>query len=785
MLIGSLAILGLTGLILWRTKPETTRLSAWFSAIVPAAVLGWIWLSIDIAAPPYLEHWTWLPSFNLDLTFRLDGLSLLFTVIILGIGAAVALYTPYYLEGDPRLGAFYLFLFLFMASMLGIVWSDNVLAFFVFWEGTTVTSYLLIGHGFGAVDSQRGARNALIVTGGGGLAMLAGFLLLGQATGHWTFSAWNAATPMIAQGTATASLMLLLLGAFTKSGQFPFHFWLPGAMAAPTPASAYLHSATMVKAGIFLAARIHPAFAEHPAWLPMLVGFGAVTCAFSGVVALTKTDLKGMLAYATLAQLGLLFVALGQSGKAALVAAVVGILAHALYKGPLFLSAGMIEHGTGTRDIRRLAGQARPLWPVFIIVAASVPSLAALPVWGGFLSKEYLLDSLLHLADSAWIAWPGLAGVLVGGAAFAWLAIAFVHRIFLRREPDEAVDRIHHLHPPAATMVAGPMALSVIGFTLPLTLDRQFQPLVQAAVSAIAGSNLPVHVHLWGGFNTVFLISLAALVAGAGIYLSGERALRMLHLGADRVPSGDHLLERTLGLAGQAASWVSHGLQDLSLTSHVSIVLGAAALAVVLVANHLGSLLSPADLRIIAESPVALWLEGTVLLLSLMAAITVLLSNNRLAPIIALSVVGLNVTLFFVLFAAPDLALTQLLVEVLVFVLIILILYKLPAAQPPRLPQGHKIRNVFIACVTGAFGFVLVLLASGQPRFAPISNEMIRATWLDSHGAANVVNVILTDFRGFDTFGEMTVIAIAGIGVYSLVRAYRFRPRRSRTGPQD
>ena len=779
MLLGSLAILGLAGLILWRTRPETTRLSAWFGAAVPLAVLVWIVRRVGMADAPYREHWTWLPSLNLDLTFGLDGLSLLFTVIILGIGAAVALYTHYYLEGDPRLGAFYLFLFLFMASMLGIVWADNVLAFFVFWEGTTVTSYLLIGHGFSAAASQRGARNALIVTGGGGLAMLAGFLLLGRATGDWTFSAWNAAAPIAASDTTTAALALILLGAFTKSGQFPFHFWLPGAMAAPTPASAYLHSATMVKAGIFLAARIHPAFADHPAWLPALVGFGAVTCAVSGVLAMTKTDLKAMLAYATLAQLGLLFVALGQSGKAALVAAVVGILAHALYKGPLFLSAGMIEHATGTRDIRRLAGQARPLWTVFIIVAASALSLAALPVWGGFLSKEYLLDSLLHLADSAWIAWPGLVGVLIGGTGFAWLAIAFVHRIFLRREPDAAVDRTHRLHPPAATMVAGPMALTAIGFTLPLTLDRWFQPLVQGAVSAIAGEAQSVHVHLWGGFNSVLLLSLAALAAGSGLYLLGNRMSRVLNRATDRVPSGDWLLERILGLAARGASWISHGLQDLSLTSHVSIVLGAAVLVVVLVANRL-ALFNPAALRIVAESPVALWLEGTILLLSLLAALTVLASNNRLAPIIALSVVGLNVTLFFVLFAAPDLALTQLLVEVLVFVLIILILYKLPAAQPPRLPPGHRIRNIGIACITGAFGFVLVLLVSGRPRFEPISNEMIRATWLDAHGAANVVNVILTDFRGFDTFGEMTVIAIAGIGVYSLVRAYRFRPRRSR-----
>ncbi len=784
MLLGSLAILSLTGLILWQTKSETTRLSAWFGAAVPLAVLGWIWLRTDMADASYHEHWAWLPSLNLDLTFGLDGLSLLFTGIILGIGAAVALYTHYYLEGDPRLGTFYLFLFLFMASMLGIVWSDNVLAFFVFWEGTTVTSYLLIGHGFSATASQRGARNALIVTGGGGLAMLAGFLLLGQTTGAWTFSAWNAAPPGV-DDTITAALVLILFGAFTKSGQFPFHFWLPGAMAAPTPASAYLHSATMVKAGIFLAARIHPAFADHPAWLPVLVGFGAVTCAVSGVLALTKTDLKAMLAYATLAQLGLLFVALGQSGKAALVAAVVGILAHALYKGPLFLAAGMIEHATGTRDIRRLGGQARPLWTVFIIVAASALSLAALPVWGGFLSKEYLLDSLLHLADSAWIAWLGLVGVLIGGTGFAWLAIAFVHRIFLRREPDAAVDRTHHLHPPAATMVAGPMALAALGFTLPLTLDRWFQPLVQGAVSAIAGEAQSVHVHLWGGFNAVLLLSLAALAAGAGLYLLNDRTLRVLRRGADRVPSGDLLLERTLGLAARGASWISHGLQDLSLTSHVSIVLGAAVLVVILVANRLGSLFNPSDLRIVAESPVALWLEGTILLLSLIAALTVLASNDRLAPIIALSVVGLNVTLFFVLFAAPDLALTQLLVEVLVFVLIILILYKLPAAQPPRLPPGHKLRNIGIACVTGAFGFVLVLLASGRPRFEPISHEMIRATWLDTHGAANVVNVILTDFRGFDTFGEMTVIAIAGIGVYSLVRAYRFRPRRSRALEQD
>ena len=260
---------------------------------------------------PYTEHWPWAPSLNLDLVFRLDGLAMLFTVLILTIGSVVVLYTSFYLDGDTRLGSFYLFLFLFMTSMLGIVWSDNVLVFFVFWEGTTITSYLLIGHRFDEQPSQIGARNALIVTGGGGLALLAGLLIQGHASDSWTFTAWNSLAAQTEGVVSTSALILLLLGAFTKSGQFPFHFWLPGAMAAPTPASAYLHSATMVKAGVFLAARVHPTFADHPIWLPSLVICGALTCALCGLMAITKTDLKAVLAYATLAQLGLLFVGFG------------------------------------------------------------------------------------------------------------------------------------------------------------------------------------------------------------------------------------------------------------------------------------------------------------------------------------------------------------------------------------------------------------------------------------------------------------------------------------------
>lgn len=782
MLIVCLAVLGGCGLMLWRLHPEHKPWAGWLSALPPLALLVWIWQQIGVPGPEaYREQWSWVQSISLDLTFSLDGLGFLFTCIILGIGSVVALYTHYYLHGDPRQGSFYLYLFLFMASMLGIVWADNVLLLFVFWEGTSITSYLLIGHRYTTEASQRAARNALLITGSGGLFMLWGLLLLAATAGSYSLSDLVQAQVDLTQPDITWAMLLILLGVFTKSGQFPFHFWLPGAMAAPTPASAYLHSATMVKAGVFLAARLHPLFSAHPAWFPLLAGAGVITAVLCAVIALFKSDLKAILAYATLTQLGLLFVALGMPGPEAAAATVLGIAAHALYKGPLFLVAGMVEHATSTRDIRSLAGLARPLKIIFAITLLASFSLMGLPVWPGFIAKEYLLEALLHLETASW-AWLGpiaTAGVLVAGSVFAALALMLTIRVFLRPQPDGA-HLTAQVHRPPLSMAVGPLALALLGAVLPFTLATWSRPLFIGGAASILGHAEDMALYAWHGIGLSLGLSVLALLAGGLLFSLQPRMVRWTGRMAFSLPAGETLMEHALHALHRAAGTLTALLQSRSLTTHIAIVLSSAILFVLLAWNRLGMLLDPIMLRIVSESRILPHMEILLALVAVAGALTAVIAREYLTPIIALSVVGLVVTLWFVLFAAPDLALTQLLVEVLLFVLIILILAKLPVTRPPRLSSPAHLRNILLALGMGLFGFVLVILTAGNPYFTPVSEELLRVAPLGSHGGANVVNVILVDFRGFDTFGEMTVIAIAGLGVFSLVRAYHLILRQSR-----
>ena len=782
MLAASLAILALSGLLLWRAHPERSQPLGWLAAAAPLAVL--IWLAVALypeMGQPYQESWTWIESLGVEISFRLDGLALLFTFIILIIGSAVALYTHFYLHEDDRQGFFYANLFLFMASMLGIVWTDNALVLFVFWEGTTITSYLMIGHRHGSEDSQRAARNALVITGSGGLVMLAGLLMLADVTGSHALSHWMRADLDFSDPTVTAAMLLILVGAFTKSGQFPLHFWLPGAMAAPTPASAYLHSATMVKAGVFLAARFHPLFAEHPLWFPLLVGFGLATVAVSAVVLLAKHDLKAILAYATLMQLGLLFIALGMDSEYAMAAFILGVLAHAFYKGPLFLVSGLVEHATSTRDVRSLAGLARPYKLLFGITLLAALSLMGVPLWPGFIAKEYLLDALLHwdAASWDWLGVAALAGVVLAGGIFVATGLIFLVKVFLRRQADDA-HTVDHGHRPPAGMALGPAVLVILGCALPFTLNTWLHPMLDAAVNSVLGYESHIHFHVWSGLGLPLLLSVVALGAGAALYLALPHLTAPLRVLTSSLPAGERWMERTLQALDAGARGVSNGLQGLSLSSHIAVVLTAAILFPLLAWTQLGLSLHPAFLRIVSESRVTPLMEILMALLAVTATIAVAAARARLTAVIALSVVGLTVTMWFVLFAAPDLALTQLLVEVLLFVLIILILYKLPDAALPKLPQGAVLRNALISLGTGLLGFLLVMLTAGRPFFPSVSEELLRTAALGAHGGANVVNVILVDFRGFDTFGEMTVVAVAGLGVYSLVRAYRFRIRHPR-----
>ncbi len=784
MLLASLALLCGTGLVYWRLHPERSALYGWLSAVPPLLVLGFLSWQMDPASSrPLRETWVWLSSLQVDLSFAVDGLGYLFSFIILLIGAVVAQYTHYYLHEDQRQGTFYAFLFFFMASMLGIVWADNAILLFVFWEGTTITSYLLIGHRYKTADSQTGARTALLVTGSGGLVMLAGLLILASVTGSYAITDWKHAALDFSQPAVTTALILILVGAFTKSGQFPVHFWLPGAMAAPTPASAYLHSATMVKAGVFLVARFHPVFAEHPLWFPLLLLFGLATVLVCSVIVLIQTDLKAILAYATLTQLGLLFIALGMNSVLAVSAAVVGILAHALYKGPLFLLAGILDHTVHTRDIRRMAGLARPLKVVFAATLLSSVSLLGLPIWPGFVAKELLLDALLHLHAGTW-AWLGalaLAGVVVAGSAFAAIALAFVIRIFLRQHPD-APEAHTSLHKPPLLMVLGPLLLSAAGTVVPFLLNSWLHPMLSGAVSDVLGHTDYVKFHVWTGISVPLGLSLLAMAAGAALFYGQSVITGAMQVVTRHIPSGEEILERLLFLMRHGADALTYLLQARSLTAHITVVLSAAILFVLVTWNRI-DLLDPAQLQIVAASRVSPYVEILIVLMAIAAAMTAVLARARLVPVIAMGAVGLVVSLWFVLYAAPDLALTQLLVEVLLFVLIILILYKLPVTPQPHLPIWSHWRNILLAAGMGLFGFVLVLLTAGQPYFPTISEDILRVAARGAHGGANVVNVILVDFRGFDTFGEMTVIAIAGLGVYSLVRAYHFRIHHRETEP--
>ena len=727
----------------------------------------------------HVEQYQWIESLGLALSFRLDGLSLLFGLIISGIGAAVALYTHYYLENDERQGYFYLSLFAFMASMLGLVWADNLLTLFVFWEGTSVTSYLLIGYSHRSAVARGGARNAFIVTAAGGLALLAGMILLGQGSGSYTISEIIARPGLTELELYPVILILILLGAFTKSAQFPFHWWLPGAMAAPTPASAYLHSATMVKAGIYLLARLHPALSGHPMWLWSLLIFGGITMLLGAVIAVRQWDMKALLAYATVSQLGVLTTLLAFRSEAALLAVVVGILAHALYKGPLFLVAGIVDHATGVRDLRKLAGLRRTLPVTSAVALVAVLSMAGIPPLFGFVAKEALLETFFEAAEHGAVAgWIAFAAAAVAGAFFVTFSLTLLWEAFLRPGPNGGPETsqqhsadliaptpIHHA--PAAPFVAAPLILVACGTVAPFAL----QPLsvfLAAAASAIAGETVHKHAALWHGFTPVLLTSLLAIAAGIWLFLNRSLLRRTLARLPERL-RGVVIFQNFLDGIYALAQITARFSQGYTLASQSAIVLLAAFVPVVVALRQvqLNDLIPATD--ILPGAP-----ETILILMTVVSAYVTVRVRTRLGAIISLGVVGVSVTLFYVFFSAPDLALTQLLIEVLTVVLLVLVFTKLPPDTRPPMRKLKQTRNVLVALAAGAFGFFLVLFNSSDAMQAAksISGFFLHNAVPSGHGA-NVVNVILVDFRGFDTMGEITVLALAALGGYALLNAPR------------
>jgi len=710
-----------------------------------------------------LWRYDWLSAAGLSLSFRLDGLGLLFALMILAIGLLVILYARYYLSEKDPMGRFYAYLLMFQGSMLGIVLSEHIIQLLIFWELTSISSFLLISYWRHREDARKGARMALAITGGGGLAMLAGFLLLGEIVGSYELTAILASAEQIREHPwYLPTLVLILLGVFTKSAQFPFHFWLPHAMAAPTPVSAYLHSATMVKAGVFLLARFFPALSYTPEWSWLVGGAGLLTLLIGAYTALFKHDLKGLLAYSTISHLGLITLLFGIGTPLAAVAGVFHIMNHATFKASLFMAAGIIDHEAGTRDMRKLNGlwKYMPYTAVLAMVASA--AMAGVPLLNGFLSKEMFFAKTVYLTGEGTIPWLPIMATLAGAFAVAY-SLRFIHDVFFNGEP---IDLPKTPHEPPRWMKLPVEILVVLCLAVGIFPAWTFGPLLATAASSTLQADLPAYsLSVWHGFNMALAMSFVALIGGVSIYLVRKPLFRwhensIAHIDAR---SMFQWLELKLFSFAEALNPILH---RTSLQRMVAVTMFAAIAVAFAGFWGFGSITGPQPLSPV--DPVSL-----VAALTLIGAAigTVILHRQRFMALLMLSVVGLIVALTFVKFSAPDLALTQLTVEVVTIVLLLLALYFLPAITPHESGAFRHTRDLVLAGVAGVGAAGLAWAVLTRP-YETIAGYFLENS-VPGGGGTNVVNVILVDFRGFDTLGEVTVLAIAAIGIYALLEGLR------------
>jgi len=729
-------------------------------AIIGLVALFPHWETIA-AGGTVLHSYEWLPAIGLSFSFRLDGLALLFALLILIIGLLIILYARYYLKKYENIGKFYALLLCFKGSMLGIVLSGNLLLMMIFWELTSLTSFLLISFWNHKQGARRGARMALAVTGGGGLALLAGILIIGNIVGSFELDAVLAAGDQIkAHAMYPVALTLVLLGAFTKSAQFPFHFWLPHAMEAPTPVSAYLHSATMVKAGVFLMARLYPALAGTEQWFYMVSFTGMATLLLGAYIAMFKHDLKGLLAYSTVSHLGLITLLFGMGTKLAAVAAVFHIINHATFKASLFMAAGIIDHETGTRDMRRINGLWRymPHTATLAMVAAS--SMAGVPLLNGFLSKEMFFAESLQLNLPGILAWlPPIVATLAGIFAVAYSA-RFIHDVFFNGKPVNLP--VYPPHEPPRYMKIPVEILVFACLMVGMFPAFSVGPLLYSASFATLGGEVPDYkLALMHGFNLPLMMSIAAFVGGLIMYTQRHKffAFHARFREIDEKAVFASVVSRIVDQAHRFTANVENGsLQRYGMLLVVSVI-AVAAVPLARLGVFVGENgLSPVDW------PTAI--AAAILIVSALA--TAFCHRERFMALVLLSVVGLIVALGFARFSAPDLAMTQLSVEVVTIVLLMLALYYMPSWTPRDSLAGRRLRDVVLAAITG-IGMTLVTLAMLTQPFSSIS-EFFLENSKSGGGGTNVVNVILVDFRGFDTLGEITVLAIAALGIYALLK---------------
>ncbi|HEX7087774.1 MAG TPA: hydrogen gas-evolving membrane-bound hydrogenase subunit E [Vicinamibacterales bacterium] len=781
LLILSPFALALPAAWLVRRAPRAAGLLALWPALLVVALAAE--LRGVLASGPRLIERAWAPSLGLTLSINLDALGLIFALLITGIGTLVVLYASRYLDGHPQAGPFFAMLFAFMGAMLGVALSDNLLTLFVFWELTGFTSFLLIGFDHEQAGSRAAAIQALIVTGAGGLALLAAGVLAALAAGTTSLSALAASGHVLAAHPAGAWIAaLVLLAAFTKSAQTPFHFWLPNAMAAPTPVSAYLHSATMVKAGVYLIARTSPALAGTAIWMPAVTSVGALTMIVGTYRAVQETDLKRILAYSTVGALGILTMLLGVGTEAAVVAALVYLLAHAGYKGALFLVAGAVDHETGTRDVTMLGGLRRAMPRTAIAGGLAALSMAGVPLTLGFVGKDAAYEALLH-GGTPWFTallallvaasvLMGLAGLLAGVGPFAGQHIAIPHPSggadhaadagngpVYAAAPDGPAHAGHAgaPHEPAWAMWAPPLLLASLGLAAGLA-PALLNGAVSSAATAVLGRPAPVELAIWHGVTPALGLSLITLAGVYGAWFArGAIGRSAWHpgLGFERIYTG------ALAALDATSRVIAPPLHSASLRSYV--------MAIVLTSIVVGgvALTMSSGIQAVAPEVHVLTYEALIVVIIISGALAATLAKSTMAAVLSLGAVGYGVALTFLEFGAPDLAMTQFSVETLTVVIYVLVFrhFRALGALSPRLV---RLRDASIAIGIGTLIATLVLAVATFDTSDTLREYFVEHAAPLGHGL-NVVNVILVDFRGFDTLGEITVLSTAAIGVRALL----------------
>lgn len=768
--------------------------TGWFVLILPILLFTYFiqMLHITSNGRTLFSQAEWIPSLGMNFTVYVDGLSLLFALLITGIGSLVVLYSIFYLSKEKeQLGSFYTYLLMFMTAMLGVVLSDNMVVLYLFWELTSISSFLLIGYWYKRERSRYGATKSLLITVFGGLAMLGGFILIYLITDSFSIrEAVNQLQLIMASPYFIPAMILILLGAFTKSAQFPFYIWLPDAMEAPTPVSSYLHSATMVKAGIYLVARFSPIFAISEVWFWTISIVGLVTLFWGSFHAVRQNDLKAILAYSTVSQLGMIMLMLGVGAAAihennpaffgaAVLAAIFHLINHATFKGSLFMAAGIIDHETGTRDIRKLGGLMTIMPITFTITLIGTFSMAGLPPFNGFLSKELFFTSMIRISDISF------TDVSTWGAIFpalAWLASVFtfiysmmlLFKTFRGRLNIDQLEKKPHEAP--IGMLIPPIILAALVVTFFFFPNILAYSVIEPAIAAIipeaieTGSRFSVKIEAWHGFQPELYMTIGVVVLGTIGYLTLSKWRPMYNIFKEKWSFNalyDHsLIGLEKGSYRLTNSYMTGFLRDylVYVFGFMIIVIG-------------GVMFYQQAFSFQTEQAASIGTYEVILSLVMVAAtIATVFASSRLTAIIALGVMGYTLSLFFVIFRAPDLALTQLIIETISVALFLLCFYHLPKLSLKQKTRRFKMTNFIISLGVGVVVTCLAFASTSQQSLDTISTYFIENSYKLA-GGDNIVNVILVDFRGFDTLFEITVLAIAALGIYGLLKTQAKRKR--------